>query len=56
MECVALHPDATARSYVMLAGSDTGEAWTTRRRVFEPFFSTKGRGKGTGLGLSTMYG
>jgi CheY-like chemotaxis protein len=25
-------------------------------RIFEPFFSTKGRGKGTGLGLSIVYG
>jgi signal transduction histidine kinase len=25
-------------------------------RLFEPFFSTKGRGKGTGLGLSTAHG
>lgn len=28
----------------------------TQRRVFEPFFSTKGHGLGTGLGLSTVYG
>lgn len=26
-----------------------------RKRVFEPFFSTKGPGKGTGLGLSVSY-
>ena len=25
-------------------------------RIFDPFFSTKGRGKGTGLGLSISYG
>ena len=28
----------------------------TRRRVYEPFFTTKESGKGTGLGLSTVYG
>lgn len=30
----------------------TGEV---RKKVFEPFFSTKGPGKGTGLGLSVSY-
>jgi PAS domain S-box-containing protein len=32
-------------------GMDAG----TRRRVFEPYFSTKGRSGGTGLGLSVAY-
>ena len=40
-----------------MAVSDTGQGMDeiTRRRVFEPFFSTKME-VGTGLGLSTVYG
>lgn len=44
--------------FVVLTVSDTGHGMDeeTRNQIFEPFFSTKGKGRGTGLGLSTVYG
>ncbi len=44
--------------YVKLSVKDTGCGMdeAIRRRVFEPFFSTKQRGQGTGLGLASTYG
>lgn len=57
-EFAQLHPGLTVGNSVCLSVSDSGVGMTeeVRRRVFEPFYTTKPRGAGTGLGLSTVYG
>jgi len=51
---IATHP---ANGAVEVSVTDTGQGMSdsVRRRIFEPFFSTKGP-KGRGLGLAMVYG
>lgn len=54
----ANHLGAVPGEFVMLAVSDDGCGMDkeTITKVFEPYFSTKGKAQETGLGLATVYG
>lgn len=51
-------PECSPGKYVRITVRDTGEGMDkeTQKKIFEPFFSTKGTEHGTGLGLSVVYG
>ncbi|OPY68636.1 MAG: Blue-light-activated protein [Syntrophorhabdaceae bacterium PtaU1.Bin034] len=44
--------------FLALKVTDTGQGMDeeVQKRIFEPFFSTKGLGQGTGMGLAVVYG
>ncbi|MFO7784644.1 MAG: PAS domain S-box protein [Desulfatiglandales bacterium] len=44
--------------YVKISVTDTGTGMddSVRKRIFDPFFSTKDKGQGSGLGLASVYG
>jgi len=52
------HPNISEGDYVMISISDTGTGIgeEIRKKIFDPFYTTKEFGKGTGLGLSMVYG
>jgi len=57
-EYVSKHLGTISGPHVLLAINDTGVGMDekTKKRMFEPFYTTKAQGKGTGLGLATVYG
>jgi CheY-like chemotaxis protein len=41
--------------YVRVADTGTGMDWETQKKIFQPFYSTKGFESGRGLGMAQVY-
>lgn len=50
------HLEAGAHAHVWVADNGTGIEPEVRKRMFEPFFTTRPKDGGTGLGLSVVHG
>ena len=51
-------PDLPPGTYLKLTVSDTGHGMNSEvmKKIFDPYFSTKGPGEGTGMGLAVVHG
>jgi signal transduction histidine kinase len=57
-ESAAAHEGMEPGSYLELKVSDTGHGIPeiVKKRIFEPYFTTKNPGEGTGMGLAVIHG
>ncbi|MCP5047587.1 MAG: response regulator, partial [bacterium] len=57
-DSVGTHEGLPAGNYLRLTVSDTGHGipQIVKKRIFEPYFTTKDAGEGTGMGLAVIHG